>query len=242
MQSTFIKRSLRPQRLRRVSEVISLSGLTPYAQAHALQLRCVDERIAGEREDTLIFAEHPAVVTRGRGLQLSRNPQAKERARHAPLLGPLPEGVTLVDIERGGDLTYHGPGQLVIYPILYLAERDIHAYLRRLESTVATELDSWGVPTHSDEDATGVWVSARGVRKKVASIGIAVRKWVTYHGMGLNLRTDLGHFRWITPCGFDPEVMTSLEELAREYPRIPDEALGREFWEKVFARAFLFAR
>lgn len=220
-----------------MSEILSLPGLTPYGEAHALQLRLVEECIAGERGDTLVFAEHPPVVTRGRGLQLARSADATQarRERHAPLLTELPEGVECIDVARGGDLTYHGPGQLVVYPIVHLTERDIHAYLRKLESAVSEELARFGIPVHADPDATGVWVTARGQRRKVASIGIAVRKWVTYHGMGLNLTTELGHFSWITPCGFAPEVMTSMAELAQEYPGIPESALTRTYWEQVIS-------
>lgn len=219
-----------------MSERISLPGLTLYREVHATQLRCVEERIVGERGDTVIFAEHFPIVTRGRGLQMTATRQNQER--HAPLLAELPEGVECVDVERGGDLTYHGPGQLVVYPIVHLGERDIHAHLRKLERAVSQELERWGVPTHADPDATGVWVTLRGERRKVASIGIAVRKWVTYHGMGLNLTTELAHFSWITPCGFAPEIMTSMAELATEYPRIPEAALQRPYWEQVIFSQF----
>lgn len=232
-------------------EVVSLPGLTPYREAHALQLRFVEERIADARPDTLLFVEHEPVVTRGRGLQWT----GIARERHVPLLAQLPPGVECVDVERGGDLTYHGPGQLVVYPIVKLdgrgafARHDVEGYLRLMEQIVIEELARWGVAAQRNPAATGVWVGMERevapldltprkiapfelTPRKIASMGIAVRKWVTYHGLALNLTTDLSHFKWITPCGFSPEVMTRLVDC-----EVSAEALSREVWEARIAGA-----
>lgn len=185
-------------------DVISLPGLTPYAEALKLQRSLVARRVAGEIGDTVIFLEHFAVITRGRGLQASRG------ERHRPLVGPIPVGIEYFECERGGDLTAHEPGQLVIYPIIWLGgRRDIGEYLRRLERWIGLVLKKYGLNPSYREGATGVWVGDR----KVASIGITVRKWVTSHGIGLNVVNDRTTFKFIEPCGFSSDTMTSIDEL-----------------------------
>lgn len=173
-------------------------GEIPYAEAWDLQKRLVSERAAQARPDTLILAEHPPVYTRGTS------------ARQAPAL-PLPHPVH--DVERGGDVTFHGPGQLVGYPILDLRERGllVGAYLRLLESALISALAALGVPGgRAWPGRTGVWVGER----KVASIGVAVRGWVSYHGFALCVRGDLKPFAAVRPCGFSSEVMTTAGALA----------------------------
>jgi lipoyl(octanoyl) transferase len=149
-----------------------------------------------------------------------------------------PGDVPVVAVERGGDVTYHGPGQLVAYPILLLREdeRDLHAYLRYLERAAIATCARYGVVADREPGKTGAWTTVRGcpapaaspngdavptttvtttgARKKLASIGIACRKWVTFHGIALNVTTDLSYFARINPCGFEASVMTSLAELA----------------------------
>lgn len=133
-------------------------------------------------------------------------------------LGLLPGGIDFYDTERGGDLTYHGPGQLVVYPICRLdgsgfaPNREVAGYLRKLERVLIDELAEWGLNAESREAATGVWAEGR----KVASIGVAVRKWVTYHGMAINCVNDLAPFRAFSPCGFSPEVMGTLKDLVNK--------------------------
>jgi lipoyl(octanoyl) transferase len=192
----------------------SLTGLTPYESARELQLKLVDLRAADRIEDTVLFLEHEPVITRGRGLQFTGTP----RPRHMPLPGPLPSGVAFAESERGGDLTYHGPGQLVIYPIFKLdgqgfgPNHDVAGFLRRFEQVfidVIGELSNGSARAESREHATGGWVGER----KVASMGIAIRKWVTYHGLAINCVNDLKPFHLISPCGFSPEVMTRLSDL-----------------------------
>jgi lipoyl(octanoyl) transferase len=171
-------------------------GLAGYREAHARQLEIVAARQAGERRDVLVFVEHPHVITVGR-----------RRDARANLVAP--GDVEVVEVERGGDVTYHGPGQIVAYPILALGEgeRDLHAFLRNLEEAVIAACADVGVPDAGRaEGKTGVWRSGR----KLASIGIACRRWVTFHGLALNVTTDLSYFHRINPCGFGAEVMTSL--------------------------------
>jgi lipoate-protein ligase B len=190
----------------------SLTGLTSYEDARQLQLKLVDARASGEIEDTVLFLEHEPVVTRGRGLQWT----GVARERHMPM-APLPAEMAFSESERGGDLTYHGPGQLVIYPICKLdgngfgPKQDVAGFLRKLERIFIEELASHGLKADARESATGVWVGDR----KIASIGIAVRKWVTYHGVAINCVNDLSPFQLISPCGFQPEVMTSLANYVR---------------------------
>ncbi len=200
-----------------------LPGLTPYEQARLLQLELVERRARGEIGDTVLFVEHTPVITRGRGLQFSR--AQADRPRHMPLPGPLPSGIEFRESERGGDLTYHGPGQLVVYPILKLdgsgfgPQHDVAAFLRRFEALfigLIAELGQGAVEGLSREEATGVWVRRPGepesASRKIASMGIAVRRWVTYHGLAINCVNDLAAFRLISPCGFSPEVMTRLAD------------------------------
>jgi lipoyl(octanoyl) transferase len=158
----------------------------------------VARRPSGEVPDTLILVEHPEVITLGRTAK-------RENVLDA---GTIP----VVDIERGGDVTYHGPGQLVAYPILLLreSERDLHRYLRGLEEAVIGTLADAGIEGTRVAGKTGVWTPASAPVRKVASIGVAVRKWVTMHGLALNVTTDLARFAVINPCGFDADIMTSM--------------------------------
>lgn len=190
---------------------LSLSHYIPYEKARELQLKLVELRVADKIPDTVLFLEHEPVITRGRGLQWS----GKKRPSHLPLRFPLPPEIAYVETERGGDLTYHGPGQLVVYPICKLdgkgfaPRQDVGGFLRKLENSVIEALKRWEITAHTLENATGVWVGDH----KLASIGIAVKKWVTYHGIAMNCVNDLMPFQWISPCGFHPEVMTRLQDL-----------------------------
>jgi len=145
--------------------------------------------------DTLILVEHPAVYTQGRG---------EESLAHL-------KSETFY-IERGGQATYHNPGQLVAYPILTLEDknRDLHLYLRTLEEALIQTLEHFDIQGMRKEKATGVWVGEG--KYKIASLGVAVRKWITYHGIALNVKNDLSGFFKINPCGFDAQVMTSMEK------------------------------
>ncbi len=170
-------------------------GRKDYAETLALQHELVARRQRGEIEDRLILVEHDDVVTLGRRQSAAQN--------------VLPTNAfPVVEIERGGDVTYHGPGQLVAYPILLLREdeRDLHRYLRQLEEGMILACDDLGLRTGRTERYTGVWIEGR----KLASIGIAVRRWVTFHGLAMNVCTDLTKFGVMNPCGLDAQVMTSL--------------------------------
>jgi lipoyl(octanoyl) transferase len=177
-------------------------GRTSYRDAWARQLALVEARQRGEEPDTLLLVEHDHVFTLGRRREAEGN--------------VLDAGdVEVIGIERGGDVTYHGPGQLVAYPIVLLregAERDLHAYLRNLEEAVIRTCTRFGLATDREPGKTGVWTTTPVGRKKLCSMGIACRKWVAFHGLALNVTTDLAYFRRINPCGFESSVMTTMAE------------------------------
>ncbi|MFP8876000.1 MAG: lipoyl(octanoyl) transferase LipB [Myxococcota bacterium] len=186
-------------------------GRVPYAEALALQEAALTARRRGERPDTLFLLEHPPVVTLGRGSRkghLRDSPEAL-RAR----------GFEVFEARRGGDVTYHGPGQLVGYPVLDLSargERDLHAYLRSLEDLLVTALASLGLPARTVPGYTGVFVGEGEALpgrfpRKLASIGVGVRGWVTWHGFALNVDVQLEAFEAIVPCGLEGVEMTSVE-------------------------------
>ena len=193
----------------------SISGISPYGRVADLQKQLVELRAAEAIPDTVLFLEHEPVVTRGRGLQWTG--VARERHVEVPT---LPASIAFAESERGGDLTYHGPGQLVFYPIVKLDGsgfgplRDVATLLRKVEQIVLDELGTLGVFAESRQDATGVWVGAH----KIASLGIAVRKWVSFHGVALNVVNDLSPFLLFQPCGYRGEVMTRLKDLLPERP------------------------
>ncbi|HEY0708507.1 MAG TPA: lipoyl(octanoyl) transferase LipB [Polyangia bacterium] len=172
-------------------------GRREFSEALTLQRELVGARQRNEIPDTLLLVEHPDVITLGRGTH-------KENL-------VAPGGIPIFEIERGGDVTYHGPGQLVGYPILQLTgdERDLHKYLRDLEEAMILALADLGLPAGRRTSWTGVW-TAREPQAKLASIGVAVKKWVTLHGFALNVSTDLAKFAAINPCGLDAAVMTSV--------------------------------
>ena len=182
-------------------------GRQPYAEVLELQRNLTSSRVAGElTEDILLLVEHEPVVTLGRGTRPESLPlSALELERR---------GVAQYEVERGGDVTFHGPGQLVGYPILDLREhrQDLHWYLRTLEAALIQALDALGIQAGANPGLTGVWTRGR----KIASIGIHVKQWITYHGFALNVNTDLAYFDLIVPCGIRDVVMTSVAmELGR---------------------------
>jgi lipoate-protein ligase B len=195
------------------------AGTVPYIAALEWQRRLADDRIAGRLDhDVLLLLDHPPVVTLGRN------------AHQANLLQAA--GIDVFEVERGGDVTYHGPGQLVGYPILDLGgfKRDLHWYLRTLEQTLIDALGQLGIPGERNPGFTGVWTRGR----KIASIGIHVKQWVTWHGFALNVTTELANFERIVPCGIDGVVMTSVE---RETGNAKRETLWSETVDAV-VRAF----
>ena len=179
-------------------------GLTDYRDIHKLQLKIHSSITLNNYNEVIIINEHYPVYTCGR--------TTKNHDR--PLGTPIP----IVDVERGGELTYHGPGQIVGYPILNLAKRrlSIPQYLRRLEQALIEALQEGGIQArYREECRAGVWVGD----KKIASIGIAVRRWVTFHGFALNVDCDLEPFKMAKPCGMSGNQMTSLKELGYNLPK-----------------------
>ncbi len=190
-------------------------GRADYGRAWRLQERIHALRVAGEIPDTVLTVEHDPVFTLGRSGS-RRNLLVPDKVLEEA-------GIAVREVERGGDITYHGPGQLVVYPILDLRDqgRDLHAYVRALEEAVIRFLADYRVVATRRSGYPGVWVDSR----KVASIGIYVRQWVTRHGLALNLDVNRRHFAMIRPCGLDVDTV-SLAELVSDPPGIEEAAIG----------------
>ncbi len=201
-------------------------GVQDYDRVYRQQLELVDKlKKSSEGFDSLLFVEHPDVYT------LGRRSSAQETDTAFPA----------VSVERGGQITYHNPGQLVSYPILKLqdSERDLHQYLRRLEEVLIRVLFDFGLKGERRPGATGVWIEGR--EKKIASIGVAVSSWVTYHGTALNVTNDLTGFAKIRPCGFPSEVMTSMAvELRDACPTMNEVKESTLFhFSRIFERSLV---
>jgi len=183
-------------------------GTMSYAPALELQRAAARARIAGElADDALLLVEHPPVITLGRSTKATSLPLSADAIRA--------RGVEVHEVERGGDVTFHGPGQLVGYPIVDLKrhKKDLHWYLRQVEQALIDALATFGITGDRVEKYTGVWVGPR----KVASIGVHARDWVTWHGFALNVTTALSYFDLIVPCGIHGVEMTSVaRELGRD--------------------------
>ena len=209
-------------------EVRSL-GLVPYAAALETQRELIAARQSGAAGDQLLLLEHPAVITIGvsgrrhRGHVLASSAQLRDH------------GIELLDVPRGGDVTFHGPGQLVGYPIIDLKPDrcDVHRYVRDLEEVLIRTVASFGVVAGRVAGLTGVWVGD----DKLAAIGVRLSRWVTSHGFALNVAPDLGQFSLIVPCGLAGRGVTSLERLMGEVPPKPDlEAVVAAEFARVFNR------
>ncbi|MCH7879294.1 MAG: lipoyl(octanoyl) transferase LipB [candidate division Zixibacteria bacterium] len=177
-------------------------GRRDYEKALQWQRSLIGLRRRGLIRDLLIYVEHPPCLTLGK----------QTRAEN---LREVDESIPRFEIERGGDVTYHGPGQLVCYPIFDLNRRgrDLHKFIRNLEQGIIDALGAYEIAAKRVTDFTGVWVDTRHGGRKIASIGIAAQKWVSFHGVAVNLTTDLAEFSRINPCGLESQVMTSLQEL-----------------------------
>jgi len=176
---------------------------TKYEEIWRLQKKIVALKQAGEMGDVLLFTEHEPVITMGRAASFDNllcSPNELKR-----------KGVEIHEIERGGDVTFHGPGQIVIYPIINLNGhgRDLHKYLRDLEKAIIDALDKFGIDSGTKEGLTGVWAND----SKLASIGVAVSRWITYHGAALNVNTDLDYFKLINPCGITEYPVGSMASI-----------------------------
>ena len=208
-------------------------GRIDYAAALDLQKELVEARRRGEIEDTLLLLEHPPVITLG----------VKTRGRQANIIASPDEltrqGVAVFETGRGGDVTYHGPGQLVGYPILDLNphRRDVHRYVRDLEEVLMRAVATFGIDTRRVPGLTGVWAGAPGHEEKLAAIGVRISRWITSHGFALNVAADLRHFQLIVPCGIADRGVTSMEQLAgRPVPMLDvEEAVARAMIE-LFVR------
>jgi lipoyl(octanoyl) transferase len=204
-------------------------GLVPYADGLALQKELVEERKAGRIPDQLLLLEHPPVITLGAKVRNDRS--------HVLLSPPALEdaGVELFEAGRGGDVTYHGPGQLVGYPILDLRPDrcDVHRYVRDLEQVMIDAAAAFGVEAGRVDGLTGAWVG----RDKLAAIGVRISRWITSHGFAFNVTTNLSHFDFIVPCGIADRGVTSLGRLlGRTVPTEEVEAAVVEAFARVFDR------
>ena len=210
----------------------------PYAEAYDRQCATRDEVLADRDADdapagVLLLVEHdPPVIT------ISKRPNARQHLLAGDdRLAEL--GVTVAETDRGGDITYHGPGQLVAYPIVDLNRLglNLHAYMRTLEGVVIDVCRRFGVEGRRDADATGVWVGGEGAgAAKICAMGVRVRRWVTMHGLALNVTTDLSHFGLIVPCGLQGRPVTSLaNELGDDAPAMEEvkQAIAERFTEEV---------
>jgi lipoate-protein ligase B len=202
-------------------------GLIDYKEAWDLQHDLWSRRVKGELPDLLLFLEHPHVITLGR------------RGNRTHLIAPsevLEEmGIPIFHVERGGDVTYHGPGQLVVYPILDLKEYGYRLirYVDQLEGVILCVLKDFGMDGRKDSLNRGVWVNG----EKIASIGVAIKRWVSFHGFSLNYETDLKYFDLIHPCGLVGKKMTSMEKILGE--KIPRESLIERicfYFKEVFQK------
>ena len=209
-------------------------GRMKYAPAFELQRELVEQRKSGQIPDQLLFVEHDPVVTLGRNAHpenVLADPELLDRA-----------GIELHHSDRGGDVTYHGPGQVVCYPIFDLREwkRDVVAYVRGIEEALIGALSRFDIEARRIAGATGVWVSTPGGPAKIAAIGVHISRWVTSHGFALNVDTDLTYFRYIVPCGLTQPVISMraigsaarrsevIDALAQSFARVFERELTRE--------------
>jgi len=189
-------------------------GLIEYSKAYRFQKMLWSNKLEGQGADALLLLEHPPTITIGKSGKLENLLMAKEELAK--------QGISLFFTDRGGDITYHGPGQLVVYPIVDLRNRgkDIHRYVHDLEEVVIRTLADLSIQTGRDQRNIGVWVG----NDKIAAIGVSVRKWVTMHGLALNVNPKLEHFSLINPCGILDGGVTSVSKLLGH--EVPVEAVA----------------
>lgn len=217
-------------------EVLDL-GLTRYADAHAKQLELLKKRIAGEIPDTLVLTEHHKVFTLGKTGHISNILVPKEKLEQ--------ENIEVVNVERGGDITYHGPGQLVAYPIFFLPKgrRDLKSFLRLLEQSVIETAKTFQAKTCVIDGLTGVWESKTGEEhltswhgeRKLTSMGLAFKNWVSFHGLALNVEADLTPFSYMNLCGLVGKRPVNLRDLTNDTFTFNDvkNALVKEIRKQV---------
>jgi lipoyl(octanoyl) transferase len=193
-------------------------GLVAYDEGLALQQQLVEDRRAGRIGDTLLLLQHPPVITLG----------VRAKATTANVIASpdvlAREGIAVVETGRGGDVTYHGPGQLVGYPILDLRpdRQDVHLYVRDLEERIIAAIKPFGITGGRVVGLTGVWVGPPGREEKIAAIGVRISRWITSHGFALNVSPDLRHFGLIVPCGIADRGVTSMARVLGHDVRMED--------------------
>jgi len=178
-------------------------GLIEYSEAYQLQRTLHRQRVEGKIDDVMLLLEHPPTITVGKSGTLDNVLISREQLAQ--------QGISLFFIDRGGDVTYHGPGQLIVYPILDLRERgkDLHRYVYNLEEVILRTLKDFSIYADRDEGHPGVWVN----QEEIAAIGLSLRRWVSMHGFALNINIDLKHFSFINPCGFSDRRATSMSKI-----------------------------
>ena len=183
-------------------------GLCAYDEVWNLQKEIQAQRIAGESEDTLLLVEHEPVYTLGKNADKNH------------LLEHYPDNIQIFQIERGGDITFHGPGQLVGYPILDLHnyKKSVSWYMRSLEQVIINTLQKYGIKGEQKKDLTGVWIKD----KKIAAFGVRISRWVTMHGFALNVNPDMQYYEGIIPCGILEYGVTSMEKLLNHEVKMKD--------------------
>jgi len=204
-------------------------GVTPYGDARELQKDIERARQQGEIPDVLLLLEHPPVYTKGRRSTPDELPMGEDWY--------LRQGIDVVDTDRGGRVTYHGPGQLVGYPIVSLRPYgdDVHEYIRRMERVIVEALGDWGVEAEVVDGLTGVWTPER---RKIGSIGVHVSRGVTTHGFAMNVNNDTRPFEWIVPCGIEACRMTSVSrELGAEQGLDAFATTVRDRFCEIYGRA-----
>lgn len=202
-------------------------GFIDYDKAWRFQKAIFEKRLKGEIEDVLLLLEHPNTYTLGKVAKKEHLVGSEEYLKENKF--------SIYDIDRGGDITYHGPGQIVGYPIIDLNnwKKDTHLYLRSLEETIMLTCKDYGLDTERNEKYTGVWIKDR----KIAAIGIKVSRWITMHGFAFNINTDLKHFNGIIPCGIKDKDVTSLQ---KEFNRIFEISEVKSLLVKHFSEIFRY--
>ncbi len=202
-------------------------GFIDYDKAWRLQKAIFDKRLKGEIEDIFLLLEHPNTYTLGKVAKREHLVGSEDYLKE--------NNFSVYDIDRGGDITYHGPGQIVGYPIINLTDwkQDTHLYLRSLEETIIQTCREYGLETGRKEEYTGVWIEER----KIAAIGIKVSRWITMHGFAFNINTNLDFFNGIIPCGIKDKEVTSLQ---REFKRIFEISEVKSLLLKHFAEIFRY--
>ncbi len=204
--------------------------ITTYAEVWAQQKQIFAELLEGKDSDTLILCEHPHVYTLGRATEITNVLFSDDKLREI--------GAEKFEIERGGDVTYHGPGQLVGYPLLNLShfKEDLGWFLRAIEETIILTLKEFDIEGFRVAGKTGVWVKAGHEEEKICAIGVKVSKWCTMHGFALNVNTDLSYFDYIIPCGISDKKVTSMEKLLGRGVVVSEV---KRLYQKSFEQVFL---